>query len=75
MKFLVFFALGLIFGGSSVTNSIQNRIASDVMTDISDSKVGYGTLQCNKVRSSCRGEEEYTEWEQGDATLGCSCSP
>ncbi|OEG75569.1 hypothetical protein BEL05_02125 [Shewanella colwelliana] len=75
MKLLVFFALGLIFGCSSVTNSIQNRIASDVMTDISDSKVGYGTLQCNKVRSSCRGEEEYTEWEQGDGTLGCSCSP
>lgn len=74
MKFLVVCSVILISGCSIVTSSIKNRMTSDVMTAISDSSVGYGTLQCRKVGASCPVGGDYTEWELKDGTLGCSCN-
>ncbi|MBY5991733.1 hypothetical protein [Ferrimonas balearica] len=68
----------LLLGLSGCTHfktSLHNRVASDVMTGLSDSIVGYGVHQCKKVRAQCGGEGHYSEWQDEKGKLGCACNP
>ena len=76
MKVLGCFLLVFISGCSATKTSgeLSNRILSSVMTEISDSDVGYGSTMCAQVLRDCDRYSEYLEWIDEDDQKNCSCN-
>ena len=72
MKYTTICLVMMLFGCSSIKQSIPEYVVEQLIEHNTDIELGYSEASCYQIRNHCAASS-YSEWQQKNGDMACSC--